>query len=188
MQRLGSQISEEQFKQLYFELHPSLFRVAVIVLKDEADAEDVVQDVFLKLWHQPEKWQNAENLKAYLTKTTQNASLDVLRHQKREDARLLKLEPEDADTIESVDDEALRKALEIAVSKLPPKCRLVFSLSRFEGLNNDEIAEYLDTSKRTVETQISLALKAFRGELRPLFEAHLPGLTAGFLTLILHQL
>jgi RNA polymerase sigma-70 factor (ECF subfamily) len=81
----------------------------------------------------------------------------------------------------------LKSAIEKAVSELTPKCRLVFSMSRFEGLTNDEIAEHLDMSKRTVETQISNALKMFRSDLKHFFEEYLvtvPILISFFSTLL----
>jgi RNA polymerase sigma-70 factor (ECF subfamily) len=179
--------SESEFRELYFEYHPVLFRVAMYVLKDEAEAEDVVQETFLKLWKLNDH-KEITNLKAYLISMTRNACLDQIRSSDKEREKILELKHEVTDEEAPEQEDSIRKALEEAVSQLPPKCRLIFSLSRFEGLSNEEIAEYLDISKRTVETQISLALKAFRGDLRPIFEAHLPSLAAGFITLLLQQI
>ena len=179
--------SEKEFKELYLTYYPVMLRVAVYILKEEQAAEDAVQEVFLKVWNNPSILAGVEHIKAYLILTTRNLCFDKLKKQKRESDHILQLEPESPE-VESGNDEVFRGVLEEAVSKLPPKCRLVFSLSRFEGLSNDEIAEYLDISKRTVETQISLALKAFRGELRPIFEPYFSGLGISFLTFFLHQL
>lgn len=168
-------ITEKEFRELYLNYYPIIFKVAVYILKEESVAEDTVQEVFMKLWKTPSILTDVEYIKAYLISMTKNLAFDKLKAQKKENKQVLQLErtPEDRDAIA---DEEFRKALEKAISKLPPKCRLIFSLSRFEGLSNDEIAEYLEISKRTVETQISLALKAFRGDLRPIFESYLTGI------------
>ncbi len=179
--------SENEFRELYLEYYPILYRIAVYVLKEESAAEDIVQDIFLKLWKHPSILSKADSIKAYLISMAKNSTIDHLKKIKKERDQVLQLEYT-GDNEELKQDDEFNKALEIAVSKLPPKCRLIFSLSRFEGLSNDEIAEYLQISKRTVETQISIALKAFRHDLRPIFEAHLAlaGLTA--ITFLLQQI
>ncbi|MFV1883072.1 MAG: RNA polymerase sigma-70 factor [Balneola sp.] len=179
--------SEQEFKELYRTYYPVMLRVAVYILKEEQAAEDAVQEVFLKVWNNPSFLSGVEHIKAYLILTTRNLCFDKLKKQKRESDHILQLESASHED-ETGNEAIFREVLEEAVSKLPPKCRLIFSLSRFEGLSNDEIAEYLEISKRTVETQISLALKAFRGELRPIFESYFSSLGISFLAFFLHQL
>lgn len=182
-----SHFSEKEFKELYLTYYPVTLRVAVYILKEEQAAEDAVQEVFLKVWSNPSILSGVEHIKAYLILTTRNLCFDKLKKQKRESDHILQLELESQEP-EQEGEKAFRDVLEEAVSKLPPKCRLIFSLSRFEGLSNDEIAEYLEISKRTVETQISLAFKAFRGELRPIFEPYFSSLGISFLAFLLNQL
>lgn len=188
---MGSQsenhFKEQEFKELYLNYYPIIFKVAVYILKEERISEDTVQEVFMKLWNNPSIFSEIENVKTYLISMTRNLSFDKLKKQKKERDHILHLESVSSEK-EETDEEAFRKILELAVSKLPPKCRLIFSLSRFEGLSNDEIAEYLDISKRTVETQISLALKAFREDLRPIFESYFSNIGIPFLALFLQQL
>ncbi len=182
-----NQITENEFRELYLNYYPIIFKVAVYILKEEGEAEDTVQEIFIKVWKNPSLLSGVEYIKSYLISMTKNLAFDKLKAQKKESEHILELEKTKEET-ESVEEEEFRKALEKAVSELPPKCRLIFSLSRFEGLSNDEIADYLQISKRTVETQISLALKAFRGDLRPIFKSYLSSVGIPFLTLFLQQL
>ena len=178
-------ITKSEFRVIYFEYHPITFRVAMYISKNEEEAEDVVQEVFLKLWEKKEYISEIDNLKAYLVMMTRNLAIDKLRDSKKERETILELSHDDPEAETSQEIEQLQKVLEEVVSKLPPKCRLVFSLSRFEGLSNEEIAEYLDISKRTVETQISLALRSFRGELKPELERKLRLLPTGTAALMM---
>ena len=178
-------VSKSEFRELYFKYHPVAFRVAMYISKNPEEAEDVVQEVFLKLWESRENIPEIQNPEAYLVRVTRNLAIDKLRDSKKERETILELTLNDPDSVESPEMEQLRKVLEEMVSQLPPKCRLVFSLSRFEGLSNDEIAAYLDISKRTVETQISLALKAFRGELKPGLDRKLTLLPTGTAALLM---
>ena len=166
---------DQQFKETYFEYFPIALRIAFYVLKDREASEDVGQEVLLKLWEKRERLGEIKSLKAYVIRMARNSALDRIEKKKVNLSGSIELAlRDDAGTEEeSSRDKELRKSIEDAVSLLPPKCRLIFSLSRFEGLSNDEIAEYLEISKRTVETQISIALKAFRTDLKYFFEDYI---------------
>lgn len=134
-------------------------------------AEDVSQDVFLKLWDKQSQWDRIESMEGYLIQMSRNRALTELQRLKKEKEEVLLLKPDvtDLNSEPSSDLEEIKQRIEKAVSKLHPQCRLIFSLSRFEGMSNDEIASHLGISKRTVETQISLALKRFRTDLKHIF-------------------
>lgn len=152
---------------MYFEYYPLAQRIATYVLKEPMMAEDIAQNVFLKLWKTRDQLKSIKNLKSYIVQMSRNAALNQLEKYGKEKAEVsleLVFEDEAADN-----DDSLKNAIQKAVSDLPTQCRLVFSLSRFEGLTNPEIADYLSISTRTVETQISKALKLFRTELRHYF-------------------
>lgn len=143
--------------------------VALYILKDRDQAQDVVQEVFLKLWERRDRLPDVKSIKSYIAQMARNAALDLVKGaNKYQEEEVLELEYRDPRS-EDEETQDLKNRIQKAVSRLSPKCRLVFSLSRFEGLTNDEIAEYLDISKRTVETQISQALKMFRTDLKHLF-------------------
>lgn len=160
---------DQKFKDLYFEFYDIALRAAMYILKRQDTAEDVVQNLFLKLWDKRGQIDQLNNPKAYILQMARNGALDVIKKGDPLGEEYIPLEFEEG--LEDVDKEhkEMRKAIEQAVSQLSPKCRIVFSLSRFEGLTNPEIAEHLDISIRTVETQISNALKSFRTDLRHYF-------------------
>jgi len=161
---------ESRFQELFFKFHPRLFRVAYYILKDRSQAEDVCQEVFLKLWDVRSRWDTINSMEGYLLLMAKNKALDYLKEIKKEADVLMELKMDTISIRDSEDNsDSYRQKLEKAVSQLAPQCRLIFSLSRFENLTNDEIADYLAISKRTVETQISLALKRFRTDLKPVF-------------------
>lgn len=184
----NQQSEASSFKEIYFSEYESLFKAALYIVKDSVVAEDVVQEVFTKLWERKEGSSEILNLKSYLFRMTKNLAFDIYSSSKKLKAVVLELERTEMVAKDSEQDLAFRNALQEAVSKLSPKCRLIFSLSRFEGLSNNEIAEHLDISKRTVETQISNALKAFRTDLKPIFEAHLMFAIGATLTSFLRQI
>lgn len=169
MQKLMNDI-EADFKNLYFQYQPKAYKVAYYILKNELTSEDLVQDVFVKLWQKRESLDQIDKLEAYIHQMVKNAAFSLIKTTPHTQEEAIELAYEEQYTEE---DNQLRLSIEKAVSQLTPKCRLVFSLSRFEGLTNDEIAEYLDMSKRTVETQISNALKMFRTDLKYLFQEYL---------------
>ncbi|MCB0488082.1 MAG: RNA polymerase sigma-70 factor [Cyclobacteriaceae bacterium] len=175
---------EHEFRDIYYKYHSRLFRVAYYILKEKDAAEDVCQDVFLKLWDRRGSADDIESMEAYLIQMTRNMALNHLESSKREERLQMELTWDTVKINETdpiPENDKLRRVLEKAVSQLSPQCRLVFSLSRFEGLTNEEIASYLDISKRTVETQISLALKRFRTDLKPLFASLLAAIAILFI-------
>lgn len=131
-------------------------------------ARDLVQDLFLRLWERAGTPASALAA-AYLYTAARNRALRHLRRQRVAEryARLVlrRAERTEAGPAEVVDEHELTRALERAVSELPERCRLVFTLSRHRHLSNAEIAAALGISVNTVEHQMWLALKALRAKL-----------------------
>lgn len=154
------------FRQHYKTCHLSALRI----VKDEHIAEDLVQEVFLELWRKRTKHQINTSLKAYLRRSAVNRSLNYIRDLK------IKFDDEDklphkaenqTSALKMMETNELQGHIDRAIDSLPERCRVVFSLSRFEEMSYKEIAEKLDISIKTVENQISKALKILRNILGP---------------------
>jgi RNA polymerase sigma-70 factor (ECF subfamily) len=133
-------------------------------------AEDLVQDVFVSLWLSDCFLQVNTSLKSFFFTCVKNRALDYLRHEsvKGKYAKRFKKDTEVIlpDEMWEFTEPELREIIHTAIQKLPPRTREIFILNRFDGVSNDQIAESLNISKRTVEVQISNALKVLRKELK----------------------
>ena len=134
-------------------------------VKSVDDAREVVQKVFIKLFEKREKLEIKSSLKPYLFKSVYNTCLNEIRGKKSfldvDEIDQLDLS-EQSDKLVEAEEE---KRIWAAINDLPTKCRDIFIMNRFDGLKNQEIADKLDISKRTVEVQISNALKKLRDKL-----------------------
>ncbi|SHF42070.1 RNA polymerase sigma-70 factor, ECF subfamily [Mariniphaga anaerophila] len=146
------------------------------ITKSQQIAEDIVQDLFVTLWIKHEQIQISSSLKNYLFTAVKNRSLDHLRQEQKK-AQKLSIQHEKEELPVNLSsgwfaESELNSIIEESMAKLPPRCREIFKMSRFEDLKNQEIADKLGLSKRTVELQISTALKQLRNDLKnylPLF-------------------
>lgn len=159
---------DERALEAVFRAHyPSMCAVIRRIVFAPDVAEELVQEVFFKLWTKRDSLAEIEALKTYLYRAARNTALNHLRRQKlelaHEEREGAKGEPI---TQESTDDSAinveLTEAVRAAVERLPTRCREVFLMSRDGGLTYGEIAEELGISIKTVETQMGRALKALR--------------------------
>lgn len=138
-----------------------------MLLKSEAEAEDVAQDVFCKLWLQPEIWLDTDkDLDNYLFILTRNIVLNIFKHQQIEqeyqdeviEKTILYELAEKEEVLNNVYYKEMLMIIQLTLEKMPKRRRLIFELSRFRGLSHKEIADKLDVSIRTIEHQVYLAL------------------------------
>ena len=163
----GDQTAFELIFRFYY---PGLVVFAEHITLDKPEAEEIVQDFFVRLWTKRKNLYQAGSLKSYLFTSIKNSSLNFLKKEKVKSRLIEELKEILKDNllydpdlyIQSTLQDEIRKAFE----KLPPRTREVFLLSRFKGKRNDEIALELNLSKRTVETHITHALKILREELK----------------------
>lgn len=165
-------------ERMFREHHDRVFRTAYRVTGSPADAEDVLQTVFLRLARGLETTASAENPQAYFARAAINASLDLLRRRKR--AKSVSLEAVDSDakalstekTPESShEDRELRELLRQAVSKLGQTAAQMFTLRYFEGYGNAEIAEMMQTSPLVVGVTLHRARARLRKEIGTYIQA-----------------
>ena len=159
------------FNELFDHYGKRLFRFSMGYLKSELDAEEVVQEVFIKIWNNREELSVQKSFESYLFTIAKNGILNMIRKSKSEQAYLqyAKLHPEKNVLL---DDELnfreLEKAYQAAIEKLSPRRKVIFLLSREQSLSNAEIAEKMNISVKTVENQMTSALSEIRKHLSSL--------------------
>lgn len=164
--------NEAAFTELYDRYWKRLLIRAKVLLQSHEDAEELVHDIFVRLWKKRTTLSITHSFHTYIAAMLQYGCFDILAGRKKQRAELQRDElPETADisTQQWLDFEALREQLEAAVSQLPEKCRLVFRLSRENGLSDKEIADRLDLSVNTVRTQMHRALVKLKTSLHSFF-------------------
>lgn len=159
------------YEQLFKMYYTPLVSFARNIIRDTDAAEDLVQEVFVKIWERKHTIDIKTSVKAYLYMAVKNHCLNKLKAEQRnaflndemaDDARVATNNTEEyANTIE------LSKHIDNALSLLPPKCAAIFKMSRFEDKTYKEIAESLELSVKTVENQMGKALSILRGALSP---------------------
>lgn len=155
------------FEALFRAHYAELVRASIRVSGDRAVSEDVVQGVFMRFYERG-GLERAENPRAYLRRAVVTRTLNALRDRKRlthpgDDAlssAVEHVEPEPADDLGD-----LKERLHAAIARLPERARIILVLYRFEGLSYSEIANELSISPKTVENQLSRALKLLRSYL-----------------------
>jgi RNA polymerase sigma-70 factor (ECF subfamily) len=165
--------SEEAFEAIFRTHYAALVRFGESILGDRAQGEEAAQDVMLELWRRRDSITVESSLQAYLFRATRNRALNSIRHDRivqREEANvasiMVPVASSDRRVLQSEIDIAVRDAIET----LPPRCRDVFKLSRYNGLTYAEIASTLEISVKTVEAQMGKALRVLRGRLAPFVE------------------
>lgn len=155
------------FEALYKQYYSVLCNAAENIVGDSDSAEDVVQEVFIKLWNKREEIDSILNPKAYLFRSVINTSITFLEKTKNK----VRIDSVKVASLVSTDSNLMSKELEekisAALDNLPAKCKAIFVLSRFENMKNKEIAEHLGVSIKTVENQMGIAFKKLRTELKP---------------------
>ncbi|MCR9288092.1 MAG: RNA polymerase sigma-70 factor [Bacteroidetes bacterium] len=152
------------FRSYYSFLCKSIYRI----IPDKNKVEDLAQDVFYEIWRKRDHFHINTSLKAYLRRAGMNKALNFIRDQKIkwDDAEELNfLESENIGANEKLEANELQTEIELAINDLPERCRIIFSLSRFEEMTYQQIADELGISIKTVENQISKALKVLRKKL-----------------------
>jgi RNA polymerase sigma-70 factor (ECF subfamily) len=159
------------FEQLFKENFNSLCLFARGFVHDKDIAGDIVQEVFINLWNKKETITSDKSVRAYLYTSVKNRCLNHIRDHAKFRSYFLDVEIEEEKPVTQPDQfekEEFQIKIDNAMNKLPEKCRQVFEMSRYEELKYGEIAEKLEISVKTVEAQITKALKILREELKDL--------------------
>jgi len=161
-----------QFELLFRSSYVSLVRYAKTLIKDHDTAEEIVQDLFFRLWKDKEKLNIESSLNGYLFRSVHNKCLHYIEHNRVVERHAEEMLYQQSESLENPSDILNYKELQEKVARilerLPERCGKIFTMSRFEGLKYSEIAEKLSVSIKTVEANMGRALKEFRKELTPL--------------------
>jgi RNA polymerase sigma-70 factor, ECF subfamily len=158
-----------QFESLFRSSYVSLVRYARTMIKDHDTAEEIVQDLFFRLWQDKEKLNIESSLNGYLFRSVHNRCLHYIEHARVVERHAEEMSYQQTESIESPSDilnyKELQEKVARIIERLPERCGKIFTMSRFEGLKYTEIAEKLSVSVKTVEANMGRALKEFRKEL-----------------------
>lgn len=160
-------MSETVFKIFYQRFYSSLYHFAIHLIGNPNDAAEIVNDVFLNVWHKRNNLKLDESLKPYLFRSVKNSCINYHKkikpiHTDLDQTKQTSMFTADGPLLDKEQQNRLVNLLD----SLPPKCKQVFIMSRIDELSYKEIAELLDLSIKTVEAQMSKALKIFRKNLR----------------------
>jgi RNA polymerase sigma-70 factor (family 1) len=173
-----------EFEEIYLSFYPRLKRFAQEYVIREADAENIVQDVFLDLWERRAFVSSSINLTSYLFTNIKNKCIDFLRHRMVMQNAANKMQEEyelalqmKFQSLQAFDEHIFSNAdmeavIADAIQSLPEKCRRIFVMNKIEGKKQKTIAEELDISIHTVESQMAIAyrkLKEILKDYQPLF-------------------
>lgn len=157
------------FQEIFHAAYPRVFSFVLSLAKDMDDTEDIVQNVFIKLWTKRERLAPIRNLDAYLFTLTKNTVLNHFASQKAchiDISTIGNLGTDDVSAIQRIEAQDLQMLIDMVIENMPPQRKSVFLMSREEGLSNDEIAQRMGLSKKTVENHLNLALGDIRKMLK----------------------
>lgn len=167
LHRIQFDNDETAFRQFYTDNMFRLFQFAFTFVQNREQAEEIVNDVFLRLWQNRSRIGQIENISVYLYVAVKNTAANYLRQSKPrhlEAVHHFYLSPDPEQIL--ITDE-LRKKIAAAIDGLPARCKLIFKLVKEDGLSAAEVAAILDISYKTVTTQLTIALKKLEEALRP---------------------
>jgi RNA polymerase sigma-70 factor (ECF subfamily) len=162
-------LDRSTFEKLFKTLFKSLTHFARKYVPDNDTAKEIVHDVFLNLWEKRENIDTSTSLKSYLFTSVYNRSMNYIRDQRKfyRDSEISNIIEKEEHTVprDHIEEQELESRILESIDSLPARCREIFILNRFEGNHYAEIAEKMNISVKTVETQMSKALRILREKL-----------------------
>lgn len=164
------------FDSIFRRTYSRLYFYALSLLSDESDADDVVEEVFAGLWRRMDEIDLEDNIEGFLYRAVYTRSVNVLKRRNVDAGRLAAIEDinnmrmeynsgMNDDPLHRMENAELRRKIEDTINMLPEKCRQVFRMSYLNGMHNNDIAEELQLSVRTVEAHMYRALRFLRERL-----------------------
>ena len=165
---------ENALKYFFDTYYDDLCNFVNSYIQSEQISEDIVQGIFIDLWKKKNFLQKDQSIKSYLYSASKNKSLNHLRNEKVRNKIIEELGSKINQTSEGADQylefEELKQVLSSAINNLPSQCRAIYQLSRNDSLSNNEIAQKLGISIKTVENQITIGIKKIKVFLDPYYD------------------
>lgn len=172
---------QKAFRTLFDRFYKYLVVTVYNISGDDHLARDLAQDIFFELWKKRESIEIKSSLKSYLRRAVVNRTLNAIKAKRLDYNEPEKL-PEKSHTFDdaqqTLEAEEMKTLIHKTIDSLPEKCRMVFVLCRIEGLSHKEVATKLGISTKTIENQMTKALKVLRATIQP----HLSQVIFWFLT------
>ena len=158
---------DKALESLYRKYYYSLCQFASFFTNRDDLAQEIVSDVFVKLWEKRNSLTVSRNLKAYLFKATQNMAINYMKQEKNNMGDLYEnIQENTHNPVEALIFKEFEHEMTAIINHLPQKRKAIFQLNRFEGFTYHEIAEILSLSVKTVENQMGKAIKQLRSMYR----------------------
>lgn len=162
--RIAAYDDEPAYKELFFLFYKPLTQFAYSFVRSTEMSEEIVSDVFIRVWEKRKQLEEIHNLRVYLYISTKNNSLKYLLKQQKQvaitiDELSVEIRSINADPEQLMITAEMRNRIAIAIEQLPPRCKIIYKLIKEDGLKYKEVAEILDISIKTIDNQLAIALK-----------------------------
>ncbi len=170
--------NKHDFELIYKKHYTMLYHIIIKITEDKGVTEDIIQDVFIKIWNKRNELNIHGSVKSYLIKSCINSTINFLNHQRNKNEMPLEeyalTDESNNDTYHhALDKQYIKKRMRQEINQLPGMCRTVFILNRFEKMSYKEIANYLDISVKTVDNHLWKAVTYLRKKLNALKEGNI---------------
>lgn len=169
-QELCATGNTKAYEKLYHLLCSRLIHFSASICGSFHLAEEVVSDVFVSIWQKKEQLRSVENPKVYLYVCTKNHTINAMKRRQLQVVPFDTFYTEALSIVPDVEEHLLSsqvaRKIESAISSLPPRCQLIFRLIKMDGLRYKEVAELLDISSKTVDAQLTIAVKKVADTIR----------------------
>lgn len=160
-------MNDHEFKIKVFPLKDKLFRFARRMLDQTEEAEDVTQDILMRLWNKKHELDHYDNIEAVAMQSVKNLCLDKLKHRKVKNRKMQVLKDHQVNsfTQETVENNEIQGIIQTIISELPDNQKIVIHLKDIEGYTTEEIEQMLDMNVNTIRANLSRARKKVKGQM-----------------------
>lgn len=153
----------DAFRYIFMKYYPKMKYFIAHIVKSEAIAEELSQDIFEKIWRNRSELPHLRSFNAYVYRMSKNIAINYIEHKYVERAYVQNYDAKEEFSIdEELDAKEIELLIMLEVERMPEQRKKIFMMSRFENLRNEEIAQKLNITKKTVENHLNLALKQIR--------------------------